>query len=157
MIGWLVVMLLSWGGPNIIYREIYIKNDQLNLGTNPFNQNEIMRPTVHTLFWQPEFWMSEEKRITKLTEERRENDQISRIIKHVNEPEPLDINEALAVEAFGEPLQKLQIENGFEEWVYHPWTDQKNWTLSVFFKHGKLWSIGKILSEEEREELLKQK
>ena len=157
LIGWLVVMLLSWGGPNIIYREIYIKNDRLNLGPNPFNQNEIMRPTVHTLFWQPEFWMSEEKRITKLTEERRENDQRSRLIKHINEPEPLDISEALAVVAFGEPPQKRQIENGLEEWVYHPWIDQKDWTLSAYFKNGKLWSIGKILSEEEREKLFKQK
>lgn len=157
LIGWLIVMFLSWSVPNSIYREIYIKNDQLNLGQNPFIQNEIMKPTVHTLFWQPAFWMSEEKRITKLTEEKRENDQRSRLIKHVNEPEPLDISEILAVVAFGEPQQKRQIENGFEEWVYNPWVDQKDWTLSVYFKNGKLWSIGKILSEKEREELLKQK
>ncbi|MFA4831440.1 MAG: hypothetical protein WC862_05535 [Patescibacteria group bacterium] len=157
LIGWLIVMFLSWGIPNIIYREIYIKNDQLNLGPNPFNQNEIMKPTMHTLFWEPEFWMSKDKRIAKLTNERNENDRRSRLIKHVDEPEPLDISEELAIKAFGVPAQKRQIENGFEEWVYYPWTNHKDWALSVYFKDGKLWSIGEILDEEEREELLNQK
>jgi len=157
LIGWLIVMFLSWGIPNIIFREIYIKNDQLNLGPNPFNQNEIMRPTMHTLFWEPEFWMSKDKRIAKLTNERNENDRRSRLIKHVDEPEPLDISAELAIKAFGEPPQKRQIENGFEEWIYYPWADHKDWTLSVYFKDGKLWSIGEILGEEEREKLLNQK
>lgn len=157
LIGWFVVMLLSWGIPNGVYRGVYIKNDQLNLGPNPFIENEIMRPTAHTLFWEPEFWMSEDKRIAKLTEKRKENDQRSRLIKHVDEPEPLDVSKKIAVQAFGEPSQKLQIENGFEEWVYHPWVDHKDWTLSIYFKNEKLWNIGEILSESEREELFNQK
>ena len=153
LLGWLVVILLSWGIPNIIYREIYLKSDRVNLGHNPFNQNEIMEPTVHTLFWQSEFWMSKDKRIARLTEERKENDKKSRLKKHVNDPEPLDISEELAVDAFGEPTQKRHDANGFEEWIYYPWTDHNDWTLSVYFKNGKLWSIGEVLSEKEREKL----
>lgn len=116
-----------------------------------------MKPIVHTLFWQPEFWMSKDKRIVKLTNEKKENDQRSRLLKHINEPEPLDISEELAVDAFGEPAQKRPDVNEFEEWIYYPWTDHKDWTLSVYFKEGKLWSIGEILSEKERGEFRKQK
>lgn len=150
---WLLVMILSWGFPNAIYHHIYLKQDQLNLGPNPFNEREIMKPRANTLFWQSEFWLSKEKRIAKLTAERKEKDQNSRLIKFIEKPEPLDISFEKAIAAFGEPAQKKEVESGFTEWIYYPWEDNEDWTLPVYFKDNKLWSIGKILTEAEREQL----
>ncbi len=135
----------------------YKRSAELNLGLDPFSSSDastIRRTSFY--FWEKGFYFPEKAIKQREIEEKAKVQKTRRgsLIGHVGTSLQGWSSEKI-LDAFGEPLNIIQVEHDLEKWIYDPWTDHPDWEMPVYVKDGVLSMIGdsNIQSTDEDSEL----
>jgi hypothetical protein len=136
IVSMMTIVVATLASPNIAYREISFPQPP-----NPFAELDggsgyvSAHPSIFNWrYWNP----------GRYEREYVANVPNARLIKFSQSQQYLrlrGLEASMIVEAFGKPSDSHR-DGAYEVWVYHPWSDHRDWTMPVYLMGGRLWSVG---------------